>query len=321
MIFIGSGTMNDAWKIVQGLKKQNQNDSLMDNGITFSEQTLKKIDDSIRERERSEWDFRKKIKDNLSDEIPNINKIYFEPDSNKENEFIDKLKKFIVQCNINNKPISGKIGNIQFSVDRKNFKKISFFNETGNFLINIDGEDKSSEVSFIKEQEIKYICNSPINLGNTDLEYLILTREITITNGEEIKETYYVDDDSYQREELQIEVLKYILDNNPEFKQEGNDGIYRLIVNPDEELKKVVQPESRSTEIFGYDKKTPGVYSENLLYISKEDAYKTYNEYVLSAKQIEKYCEYIYSIIIKTYSHLLDNSLSLDIPAETRKLK
>ena len=99
--------MSDEWKIAQGLKKQNQNDSLSVDSI-ISEKRLKEFGKWQDEVEQQTWARNKRNLEKSFEEIPDIQIL----DKEMESQNIVLLKECIVKCLQEHKGISGKIGDI-----------------------------------------------------------------------------------------------------------------------------------------------------------------------------------------------------------------
>ncbi len=273
--------MSDEWKLAQGQKKKNQNDSFNvgDSIIDY----VSKQQDMARQQEEDSWE-------------EEWNKYrgagLFDKDFEEGN--IAAFKDFISECRKKNLELNGKRGDVAFSIKSEHPLKVSF-----------DSGDRDSNV-VIYDNEVLY---SQIEAGreewNAHYKYKIptsLTRSIYVMHGGQIDINEYFSllskSDTLSEESKQKEIEKAnnirnkILSEHPEFSA-GQDGeFYRLEINPTEKVEPIIRNNG-----LGFNKHPDD-------YCYKSDLKDTYSEYVEVAKQFEEHCQYIYSLIVEAYKGL-----------------
>ena len=220
--------MSDEWKIAQGLKKQNQNDSLSVDSI-ISEKRLKEFGKWQDEVEQQTWARNKRNLEESFEEIPDIQIL----DKEMESQNVVLLKECIVKCLQEHKGISGKIGDISFTIDEKNPQQISFIGENGNYNVTINGEDIFSEVDFYRYERPNYIKDGYA------MTFIPMTRTITVTNGEEISESYRIEE---IQDKNASKIIEDALNVYTDYTKGDEDELVRSDIDPNEEIRNVIKP-------------------------------------------------------------------------------
>ena len=304
--------MSDVWKIVQGLKRQSQNDS-------FGRNTYKETGEprNYKPKEISELT-EKELRDKMWTALDSD--IIF--DKSDEDRNIDQIRSYLQD---NGKvPDKFNIGEVSISIDTKNPKRITF-SSIGNivndyiglhqkypYTVTIDEDDIYSEVDIIdnyfrggltavyKEKDKLYV---PVRIS----------QKVSIINGEEISESF---DISSRKKGISIQpVIEGIIRNNPEYKIGNRAQIYREEIDPEEKIRKFQS--EREEEIYPKTKlptdlatiyETRDDYHENHYARMKGKTFDTYGEGIPVAKEIEEHCKYIYSLFIEAEKGILEQS-------------
>lgn len=284
--------MSDEWKIAQGLKKQNQNDSLSVDSI-ISEKRLKEFGKWQDEVEQQTWARNKRNLEESSKEIPDIQIL----DKEMESQNIVLLKECIVKCLQEHKGISGKIGDISFTIDEKNPQQISFIGENGNYNVTINGEDIFSEVDFYRYERPNYIKDGYA------MTFIPMTRTITVTNGEEISESYRIEE---IQDKNASKIIKDALNVYTDYTKGDEDELVRSDIDPNEEIRNVIKPIPAIKGLLEaiYHGKKVDLESGFYDYSRKPEKCKTYGEYAIPAQKIENNCRYLYSLVMEAYQSI-----------------
>ena len=284
--------MSNEWKIAQGLKKQNQNDSLSVDSIISKERLdeFGKWQDDI---EKSDWARNKRELEENFDEIPDIQML----DKEFESQNIEFLKECIQNCIKENKRISGNIGDISFSIDENNPQKISFTGKDGNYNVTIDGEDIFSEIDFYRYERPNYIKDGYATT------FIPMTRTITVTNGEEFSESYRIEE-IYDKNVSSI--IEDSLNIYKDYTKGDEDELYRNDIDPNEEIKTFIKPIPVRKGLLEsiYNGEKVDLESGFYEYSRKPEKCKKYGEYAIPAKKIEENCKYLYSLVTEAYQSI-----------------
>lgn len=284
--------MSDEWKIVQGLKKQTQNNSFGNNEKMISEEAIQRLEEQGNKLMGRHWSIQKRDFEDKFDEVESIEESFFAEEL--KCRYIETLKKHIVECKDNNEKIIGKIGNINFSIDKENPQKILFTGDSGNFNVTINGQDIFSEIDFYRQEQPTYVRS-----GQALSKFIPMTRTITVINGEEFSESYYIEDD-----EISSEIVQNALNTYTDYTNGEENELYRSDINPNEEIKKFIKPTpAKLLEALLNGKQVDledGFYD----YSRKPEKFKKYNDYAIPAKDIERQCKYVYSLILEAYQEL-----------------
>lgn len=284
--------MSDEWKIAQGLKKQNQNDSLSVDSI-ISKERLDEFGKWQDDVEKSEWAREKRNSEERLEEIPDIQML----DKQLEGQNIELLKECIQKCMNEHKKISGNIGDISFSIDENNPQKISFTGKDGNFNVTIDGEDIFSEVDFYRYERPNYIKDGYATT------FIPMTRTITVTNGEEFSESYRIEEIYDKNTSSIIEDASNVY---TDYTKCDEDELYRSEINPNEEIRTFIKPIPARKGLLEsiYHGEKVDLESGFYEYSRKPEICKNYSEYAIPAKKIEENCKYLYSLVIEAYQSI-----------------
>lgn len=289
--------MSDEWKIVQGLKKQTQNNSSGNNERMISEEAIQRLEEQGNKLMGRHWSIQKRDFEDKFDEVESIDESFFAEEL--KSRYIETLKKHIVECKDNNEKIIGKIGNINFSIDKENPQKILFTGDSGNFNVTINGQDIFSEIDFYRQEQPTYVRS-----GQALSKFIPMTRTITVINGEEFSESYYIEDD-----EISSEIVQNALNTYTDYTNVEENELYRSDINPNEEIKEFIKPTpAKLLEALLNGKQVDledGFYD----YSRKPEKFKTYNDYAIPAKDIERKCKYVYSLILEAYQELGINTI------------
>ncbi len=304
--------MSDEWKIVQGLKRENQNNSFGGRGPykeTGEPRNYKPKEIS----ELTEKELRDKMWTALDSDI-----IF---DKSDEDRNIDQIRSYLQD---NGKvPDKFNIGEISISIDTKNPKRITF-SSIGNivndyiglhqkypYTVTIDEDDIYSEVDIIdnyfrggltavyKEKDKLYV---PVRIS----------QKVSIINGEEISESF---DISSRKKGIDIQpVVEGIVRNNPEYKIGNGAEIYREDIDSEEKIRKF----QSERELISVREDLPTDLAT--IYETYDDYHKNYNFHIMGktfdsygegipvAKEIEEHCKYIYSLFIEAEKGILEQS-------------
>ncbi len=269
--------MNDAWKIVQGLKRETQNNSFGRSDTVWA--NLPPLERSKYAEERAE------IWGNLSAE-----QIFSNEDSEIEEvnvrlirDYIKEQQKLGMTGNINM-----HIGGLDITIDKKNPEKITFKREQSlrmhgkyPYVVTIDKDDVYSEVDLLDRTSDAYTLEG---------DRFNLHRQVTIVAGEEISEFFQVElDGKSDIDEAQIsQIIKSILEKNPQYQIGDQNEIFRAEISPEEVFNS--KDELNGVHV-GHNNGT-GVHPRNI---------NVYGEGFEVAQAIEEQCKYIYSVLMRAY--------------------
>ncbi|MBQ2835752.1 MAG: hypothetical protein IJE68_02830 [Clostridia bacterium] len=320
--------MGDGWKIAQELIRKNQNNSFGRNDYSIGtgdprdyrprKLTKKELRDKKWRKLDSDIIFYPLVKDKESP--------YYE--HNLESDNIKDIKDFIQECRKKDKPVVMQIGEITISVDEKKPERITFSSsgKLGSFerkarqrypyRITIKGEDMYSEVDIIDSSD--YSLEAVYKeKGHQDVHVPVkVSQRVTIIDGEEISESFYVR--ALEKGIESSHIISKLLEANPEYQEGNGNEIYRENINPEEQISTLVSSESELKqhlppnslnylgdniptglyETYGqyyYRNKYNPHYAKNVLPLN------SYAEGIAIAKDIEKHCKYIYSLIMQAY--------------------
>lgn len=293
--------MSDEWKITQGLKRQTQNNSFGNNDRIISEEAIQRLEKYGHNLVAHQWAVQKRDFERKFDEVEDIDESFLNQEFKSSN--IEILKGCIVECRNKNETITGKIGAIHFSVDKQNPQKITFTGDTGNFNIVINGEDIFSEIDFYRQENPTYVKD-----GHALSKFVPMSRAITVIDGEEFYESYYVDDD-----EKVSQIVQDALNNYTDYMQGEENELYRKDINPNEKIRELIKaiPGKLLAPLLNGEQVDleSGFYD----YARKPERFKTYGEYAIPARKITEHCKYIYSLILEAYQELGINEVNLAI--------
>lgn len=145
--------MSNVWKIVQGLKKENQNKSFDSEKKIID--YISKCQDAIRQHEEEEW--------NESWNTYTDAGLF---DESFENDNIKMFENFIQECRKNNIPLKAKRGDVSFSIESQSPLKVSFTakDRDSDVIVN-DNEVLYSQIEAGKEKwHTRYKNNIPTSL-------------------------------------------------------------------------------------------------------------------------------------------------------------
>ena len=310
--------MSEEWKIVQGLKRANQNNSFgTDRGF---KETGEKREYKPRKLTRREL-IDKRWKESFS-----CSDFYFQEEF--EEEHIEELKSYIRECKSSGKPVSMKIGEMKITIDERNPAKVDFtsfgnINHRDNeisqypYRVTINGEDMYSEIDIVDDE-----FRGTYRENGKPTTKINLSRTVTVVNGEEINECFSVK--TLKDKELEKdEVIQGLLKIYPEYSEGQKGEMYREVTDFNEEIKQLVESEEVLIQFLIPGSRTklgdfpPGIYEDYLDYNghnicgskswSAEEArkrVKTYGDGVDIAKKIEEHCKYVYSLLVQAYKKL-----------------
>lgn len=307
--------MSDEWKIVQGLKRQVQNDS-------FSRNTYKETGEprNYKPKEISELT-EKELRDKMWAKLDSD--IIF--DKSDEDRNIARIRSYLQEMQVNGKvPNKFKIGEISISIDTKNPKRITF-SSVGNigsdtiglhqkypYTLTIDEDDIYSEVDII---DYYFRCGLTAVYEEEEGKPYVpirVSQKVSIINGEEISESF---DISSRKKGIDIQpVVEGIVRNNPEYKIGNGAEIYREDIDPEEKIRKFQSekelisvrenlPTDLATIYETYDD-----YHKNYSFHIMGKTFDSYGEGIPVAKEIEEHCKYIYSLFIEAEKGALEQS-------------
>ena len=305
--------MSEEWKIVQGLKRQVQNDS-------FDRNTYREIGER-RERKMTKEEEARYLLDIAMKELPSNE--FFERDEENERLRINQLKTYIKDHKEDEEDIKMRIGEMNIVINKNQPTKINFVSygnidgKNGTVLkypyrITIYGGEIYSEVDMIQQSALASYKES-----GEDSTKLAISRTITVVNSEEINE--YIDLKGQNSEE----VIEDLIKRNSEYLKGEEGSIYRSEINPDDEIRKMSELGIYYKKI---DRKTPivefpsgfGIEStefidainkgEDINVEEKNNNPKRYEEGIKISREIEEHCKYVYYILIEAEKGILEQS-------------
>lgn len=274
--------MSDEWKIAQGLKKKTQNDSFGKGNVWVEVPPLKRSN-AAEERAIIWRDL-------------NAEQIFYSEDKDGEKINIRLIRDYINE-QPKTKDIHMHIGGLYITIDKNNPEKISFEKEKvlrmhGKYpyRVTIDKDDIYSEVDIVDREATAYTLQG---------DKLKLHRQVTIIDGEEVSEFFQIEPNSNSEieETYMNQIIKEILELNPQYQSGEQNEIFRTEISPE--------------EVINYRDQLKGLHvgPNNLLGVHP---YKLdiYGDGFEIAKHIEERCKYIYSLIMQANKGTLEQSKS-----------
>lgn len=303
--------MSDAWKIVQGLKRETQNNSFGRHGYrdTGDYHNYKPKDIS----ELTEEELRDKMWSELTSDL-----IF---DKDDENRNIAHIKSFLQECqNKGQLPDKVKIGEILISINPKNPNTITF-SSTGNihrgstmdnhqkypYTITINGDDMYSEVDLIDNSN-GYVFDVVYKDENATYVPIRVSQKVSIINGEEISESFGIT--SEEKDADLQHITEAIAQNNPKYEIGNGTEIYRENIDLAEQIvrfpseKELISVNADIQTELATIYETYKDYHKNHRYHSEKPTLNSYGEGISIAKEIEEHCQYIYSLFVKAYEQM-----------------
>ena len=274
--------MSDEWKIVQGLKRENQNDSF---GKRDAFVNLPPLERSKYAEERAE------IWGNLNEK-----QIFSTEDKDAEEINVRLIRDYIKEQQ-KSKTINMNIGGLYITIDKNNPEKISFEKEKfsrmrGNYpyRVTINKDDIYSEVDLLDRTSTAYTLQG---------DSLKLHRQVTVIAGEEINEFFQIDSDNKRKIEKanMNQIIKNVLKLNPQYQVGKQNEIFRTEISPEE----VLNDKDELNGLRVGHNNGNGVHPYKL---------NIYGDGLEIAKDIEERCKYIYSLIMEATKGTLEQSKS-----------
>ena len=323
--------MSDEWKIVQGLKRENQNNSFgrnryIETGKTIEYKPRKLTEKELRDKEWKELDS-DIIFTPFSKESPNY-------DPNLENYNIKKIRSFIKECQEQGKPLSMRVGELKIDISDANPKQVTFTSNgrlssgelvTHNnfpYSLTIRGNEIFSQVNLIDDE--KYATYMPIGKEYIPVK---INQQIDIINAEDVTERFIIKP-KQKGYDISEDMSKYVSQNS-EFQMENHNELVREVSNHSEKIKRLYYTYDETKEyansklkgfpIYPNDMEgfSTGFYETygdlvncNLKYGKKiiNENLTTYEDAIVIAKRIEAHCKYIYSLIMEATKGILEQS-------------
>ena len=323
--------MSDEWKIVQGLKRENQNNSFgrnryIETGKTIEYKPRKLTEKELRDKEWKELDS-DIIFTPFSKESPNY-------DPNLENYNIKKIRSFIKECQEQGKPLSMRVGELKIDISDANPKQVTFTSNgrlssgelvTHNnfpYSLTIRGNEIFSQVNLIDDE--KYATYMPIGKEYIPVK---INQQIDIINAEDVTERFIIKP-KQKGYDISEDMSKYVSQNS-EFQMENHNELVREVSNHSEKIKRLYYTydetkEYASSKLNGFpiypndmEGFSTGFYETygdlvncNLKYGKKiiNENLTTYEDAIVIAKRIEAHCKYIYSLIMEATKGILEQS-------------
>ena len=323
--------MSDEWKIVQGLKRENQNNSFgrnryIETGKTIEYKPRKLTEKELRDKEWKELDS-DIIFTPFSKESPNY-------DPNLENYNIKKIRSFIKECQEQGKPLSMRVGELKIDISDANPKQVTFTSNgrlssgelvTHNnfpYSLTIRGNEIFSQVNLIDDE--KYATYMPIGKEYIPVK---INQQIDIINAEDVTERFIIKP-KQKGYDISEDMSEYVSQNS-EFQMENHNELVREVSNHSEKIKRLYYTydetkEYASSKLNGFpiypndmEGFSTGFYETygdlvncNLKYGKKiiNENLTTYEDAIVIAKRIEAHCKYIYSLIMEATKGILEQS-------------
>ena len=222
--------MSGEWKIVQGLIRENQNNSFGRNRYIETGETIKYKPRKLTEKE---------LRDKKWKELESY--IIFTPSlkeslANSENYNIKQIRSFIKECQEQGKPLSMRVGELKIDISDANPKQVTF---TSN--------GRLSSGKLVTHNNFPYSLTirgneifSQVNLtdGGRNATYMTIGKEyipvtinqqIDIINAEDITERFIIK--PKQKEyDISEDLSEYVLQNS-EFQVENHNELVREVSN------------------------------------------------------------------------------------------
>ena len=222
----------DEWKLARNLGKQAE--QTVYNGTRASS-----FVEELEEQRRAELSYRTGWKNFDSEHI-------FDEEHRKDPEYTKKIIKefieYIQYCRKTKRPIEGKIGDIEFSVDPKDISRIEFSDVRREKTCITDGKDFYTEHIIAEDSQLTRFPEYDENLE------AYLSRQIYVINGEEINEYITIEPkvslvdlkNIYDYDKIQNNLVEIYLNRNPKYEKGENGEVYRLEIDENEEIPQLV---------------------------------------------------------------------------------
>lgn len=115
--------MSDEWKIVQGLKRENPNNSFGRNRYIETGENIEYKPRKLAEKELRDKKWKELDSDIIFTPFPKESPDY---DPNLENYNIKQIKSFIKECKEHGKPLSMRVGELKIDISDANPKQVTF---------------------------------------------------------------------------------------------------------------------------------------------------------------------------------------------------
>lgn len=325
--------MSDEWKIVQGLKRENQNNSFgrnryIETGETIEYKPRKLTEKELRDKKWKELDS-DIIFTPFSEESPDY-------DPNLENYNIKQIKSFIKECQEQGKPLSMRVGELKIDISDTNPKQVTFTSngrlssgelvtrDNFPYSLTIRGNEIFSQVNLIDDE--KYATYMPIGKEYIPVK---INQQIDIINAEDITERFII---KPKRQEYDIsEDMSEYVSQNSEFQAENHNELVREVSNHSEKIKRLYYTYNETKEYASSKQKGFPIYPNDMegfstgFYETYEDLVNynlrhgkkiinenlsTYEDAIVIAKRIENHCKYIYSLIMEATKGTFEQSKS-----------
>ncbi len=325
--------MSDEWKIVQGLKRENQNNSFgrnryIETGETIEYKPRKLTEKELRDKKWKELDS-DIIFTPFSEESPDY-------DPNLENYNIKQIKSFIKECQEQGKPLSMRVGELKIDISDTNPKQVTFTSngrlssgelvtrDNFPYSLTIRGNEIFSQVNLIDDE--KYATYMPIGKEYIPVK---INQQIDIINAEDITERFII---KPKRQEYDIsEDMSEYVSQNSEFQVENHNELVREVSNHSEKIKRLYYTYNETKEYASSKQKGFPIYPNDMegfstgFYETYEDLVNynlrhgkkiinenlsTYEDAIVIAKRIEDHCKYIYSLIMEATKGTFEQSKS-----------
>lgn len=320
--------MSGEWKIVQGLIRENQNNSFGRNRYIETGETIKYKPRKLTEKE---------LRDKKWKELESY--IIFTPSlkeslANSENYNIKQIRSFIKECQEQGKPLSMRVGELKIDISDANPKQVTF---TSN--------GRLSSGKLVTHNNFPYSLTirgneifSQVNLtdGGRNATYMTIGKEyipvtinqqIDIINAEDITERFIIK--PKQKEyDISEDLSEYVLQNS-EFQVENHNELVREVSNHSEKIKRLYYTYDETREYASSKQKEFPIYPNDMegfstgFYETYGDSIKynwiygkiiidenltTYEDAIVIAKRIENHCKYIYSLIMEATKGIFEQS-------------
>lgn len=320
--------MSGEWKIVQGLIRENQNNSFGRNRYIETGETIKYKPRKLTEKE---------LRDKTWKELESY--IIFTPSlkeslANSENYNIKQIRSFIKECQEQGKPLSMRVGELKIDISDANPKQVTF---TSN--------GRLSSGKLVTHNNFPYSLTirgneifSQVNLtdGGRNATYMTIGKEyipvtinqqIDIINAEDITERFIIK--PKQKEYDISEDLSEYVSQNSEFQVENHNELVREVSNHSEKIKRLYYTYDETREYASSKQKEFPIYPNDMegfstgFYETYGDSIRynwiygkiiidenltTYEDAIVIAKRIENHCKYIYSLIMEATKGIFEQS-------------
>ncbi len=323
--------MSDEWKIVQGLKRQAQNDSFgkthyIETGDGAEYKPRKLTQRELRDKEWRELDSDIVFTPFSSDEPD------YDPNLEKYN--IEQIKSFIKECQEQGKPLSMRIGELKIDISDINPEQVTFTSngrlssgelitrDSFPYSLTIRGNEIFSQVNLVDAE--KHATYMPTGKRNIPVK---INQQIDIINAEDITERFIIKP-KQKGYDISEDISEYVSQNS-EFQVEKHNELVREVSNPNEKIKRLYHTYDETEEYADPKQKGFPIYSNDMegyptgFYETYEDlvnynftygtksineSLSTYKDGIVIAKRIENHCKYIYSLIMEATKGTLEQS-------------